>query len=176
MKIQVVHRDEQASMLVPLKKSSGSALSPLPLTAIKQETRSLNRGSSEAREKSETIHQGSSETDDTLSQLSEIVEGYIDAFPEHTQRIPTLRPGENPLIGVIRKLVGSLSRKNKELSEMAAQSQAAAKAKEEFLANMSHEIRTPMNGIFGMVNLLLESDDLRKYQRDYLETAHSSTE
>lgn len=59
---------------------------------------------------------------------------------------------------------------------MAAKSQAAAKAKEEFLANMSHEIRTPMNGIFGMVNLLLESDDLRKYQRDYLETAHSSTE
>ena len=176
MKIQVVHRDEQAPMLVPLKKSSVSALSPLLFTAIKQETRSLNRGSSEAREKSETIYQGSSETDDTLSQLSEIVEGYIDVFPEHNQRIPTLRPGENPLIGVIRQLVGSLSRKNKELSEMAAKSQAAAKAKEEFLANMSHEIRTPMNGIFGMVNLLLESDDLRKYQRDYLETAHSSTE
>jgi two-component system, sensor histidine kinase and response regulator len=33
----------------------------------------------------------------------------------------------------------------------------ANKAKSQFLANMSHEIRTPMNGVFGMTDLLLQT-------------------
>jgi len=43
----------------------------------------------------------------------------------------------------------------------------ANRAKSDFVANMSHEIRTPMNAILGMT-YLLNQDDLRPRQRDYL--------
>ncbi|NNE90249.1 MAG: response regulator [Verrucomicrobiales bacterium] len=90
--------------------------------------------------------------------------------------MPTVHPGEDPLIAVVRQLVSSLDRKNRKLETLATQAKEAAQAKEDFLANMSHEIRTPMNGIFGMINLLLGTDDLSDKQRDYLETARASTE
>lgn len=34
----------------------------------------------------------------------------------------------------------------------------AGRVKDEFLANISHEIRTPLNGVYGMLQLLAESD------------------
>ncbi|MBP9225643.1 MAG: hypothetical protein KBF76_17355, partial [Verrucomicrobiales bacterium] len=96
-------------------------------------------------------------------------------YPSHTQRIPSIRNGEHPLIAFVRSMVASMAAKQEQLEKLNQDVIEAANEKERFLANMSHEVRTPMNGIFGMVNLLLEMD-LDPVHREHLETIHSSSE
>ncbi len=58
---------------------------------------------------------------------------------------------------------------------MVVRANQASVAKSEFLSNMSHEIRTPMNGVMGMLGLLRETS-MTDVQRDYVDTASSSSE
>ena len=113
--------------------------------------------------------------EETLRQLEKVVSEFTIEYPSHTQRIPSVRPGEHPLISFVRSMASSMAAKQEHLEQLNAEVIEAAKEKERFLANMSHEVRTPMNGIFGMVNLLLEMD-LVPEQREYLETIHASSE
>ncbi|MEM1443742.1 MAG: ATP-binding protein, partial [Verrucomicrobiota bacterium] len=115
------------------------------------------------------------EAEATLAQLGKVVSEFMIKYPSHTQRIPSVRPGEHALIAFVRQMAASMSNKQEELETLNEEVTEAAREKERFLANMSHEVRTPMNGIFGMVNLLREMD-LDPVQREYLDTIHASSE
>ena len=116
-----------------------------------------------------------SEAEVTIAQLSKVVSEFMVKYPSHTQRIPSIRPGEHALIAFVRQMAASMANKQEELEALNEEVMEAAREKERFLANMSHEVRTPMNGIFGMVNLLLEME-LDPVQREYLDTIHASSE
>lgn len=62
-----------------------------------------------------------------------------------------------------------------ELKSLRVEFDTTEKVKESFLANISHEIRTPMNGIFGMTELLGQTQLSTKQQR-YADTIRRSTE
>jgi signal transduction histidine kinase/ActR/RegA family two-component response regulator len=68
-----------------------------------------------------------------------------------------------------------LSLEVRQRQQAQAQAERAAQAKAEFLANMSHEVRTPITGILGAIELIKDSDSLRK-QREYLDIITRSAE
>lgn len=81
----------------------------------------------------------------------------------------------------LEALNAEVAKRNEELREStekleAATTQAtsARKSKSQFTANITHELRTPMNGVFGMAELLLETDltpRQQKYTRAVLDSA-----
>lgn len=115
------------------------------------------------------------ESDEIIKQLEKVVSEFAIKYPSHTRKIPSVRNGEYPVIAFVRTMASSMSEKQEELETLNAEVKKIAEEKERFLANMSHEVRTPMNGIFGVLNLLLDTD-LDRVQKDYLETIHSSSE
>lgn len=149
-------------------RSSGKGLvKPPPVAIPEQDLTSPESGKAPCSDESDAV--------ETLRQLEKVVSEFMITYPSHTQRIPSIRPGENAMIGFVRAMVASMAAKQEELERLNEEVLEAASEKERFFANMSHEVRTPMNGIFGMVNLLLEMD-LDPVQREYMDMIHASSE
>lgn len=82
-------------------------------------------------------------------------------------------------IRILARLIGALLERidsTEELHTAKAAAESANHAKSEFLANMSHEIRTPLNVIFGFAQLLQNSRDLSRPDRERVETITRSGE
>ena len=64
--------------------------------------------------------------------------------------------------------------KIQQLAKQRAEMEITSKAKSAFLANMSHEIRTPMNAIWGITEILMQSNTLPEKAMEGLRKIHNS--
>lgn len=102
--------------------------------------------------------------------------GNVIKYEEHNYELRISEIHIKKLNGYIAWLldVTDFVEHNREIVELKESAENATKAKDDFLANMSHEIRTPMNAIYGMAELLSESD-MPPLEKDYINTIKSAS-
>ena len=115
-------------------------------------------------------------TGDVIERVMEMENAAGERRILHQLKFP-IRSGAGPggAIGVVMADITEQKHREREIEQARDEAQAANRAKSAFLANMSHEIRTPMNGVFGMADLLAQSQ-LSTDQRRYLDTIRRSGE
>lgn len=152
----------------------------LPVTALNKAVKSLKADS----------HYDSPVPRFNRDELGELSEGFNELIAELFKRDQAVHRHEIELeIEVdertkalqqsninLEKTISALRQANQTIKiseENIRDAEESAEAKADFLANMSHEIMTPVNGIRGMLGLLKETN-LKKDQRQYVDTAHES--
>lgn len=142
------------------------------------------RGSSECREKNDTIRLDAVRfrCPDGEERLLGITinpikgdhgpsSGFILLGADITRR----RQAEEALQNAHDQLEIRVQERTAELAKAKEAAETADQAKSQFLARMSHEIRTPIHGIMGMTGLVLDTD-LTPEQREYLGIVKSSAD
>lgn len=79
------------------------------------------------------------------------------------------------LVDEYNKMKSDIASTFTELTKQKQKAEEVNRLKSEFLANISHEVKTPMNGVYGMAQLLIETQ-LNKEQQEYLNVIKSSSE
>lgn len=69
-----------------------------------------------------------------------------------------------------------IKRLNEEIKQKALIAENANNAKSIFLANMSHELRTPLNAILGFSQILLQTSELKKSEKEHVQFIYKSGE
>ncbi|OUR92532.1 hypothetical protein A9Q81_16435 [Gammaproteobacteria bacterium 42_54_T18] len=84
-----------------------------------------------------------------------------------------LKEKNNAIINYQQHLEEMVNKRTEAIRRLNDQLTTVSQAKTDFLANMSHEIRTPMNGVFGVAELLKDTN-LDDSQHEYVQTIQNS--
>ncbi len=84
-----------------------------------------------------------------------------------------LKEKNNAISNYQQHLEEMVDKRTEAIRRLNNQLTTASQAKTDFLANMSHEIRTPMNGVFGVAELLKDTN-LDDSQHEYVQTIQNS--
>ena len=95
------------------------------------------------------------QTPDEVGVLVDSLNGLLEQMVERDQHF---RGDGNRLEAEVAVRTRELRESNERLKAATTEAVAADESMGRFVANISHEVRTPMNGIFGMAELLLNTD------------------